>query len=59
MAAVEGADLLTLDPRGTCAILDRTGHLLFAEPPALLAARTAEWLDRVQEYLGSSSAQQR
>lgn len=38
-------------PRGTCAILDRTGHLLFAEQPRLLATLAGEWLDRVQEYL--------
>jgi pimeloyl-ACP methyl ester carboxylesterase len=37
-------------PRGTCAILDRTGHFLFAEQPSLLAALADEWLDRVQEY---------
>jgi pimeloyl-ACP methyl ester carboxylesterase len=41
--------LLSVYPRGTCAILDRTGHLLFAEQPALLAALAAEWLDRVEE----------
>jgi pimeloyl-ACP methyl ester carboxylesterase len=37
------ADLLSIYPRGTCAILDRTGHLLFAEQPTLLAALAAEW----------------
>ena len=37
-------------PRGTLAVLDRTGHLLFAEQPELLAALAGEWLDRVQEY---------
>ena len=37
-------------PRGTLAILDRTGHLLFAEQPELLAALAGEWLDRVQEH---------
>jgi hypothetical protein len=35
--------------RGTLAILDRTGHLLFAEQPELLAALAGEWLDRSQE----------
>ena len=44
-------DLLGECPRGTCAILDRTGHLLFAEQPALLTALATEWLDRVEEYL--------
>ena len=44
-------NLLSVYPRGTCAILDRTGHLLFAEQPTLLAALAAEWLDRVDEYL--------
>jgi pimeloyl-ACP methyl ester carboxylesterase len=43
--------LLAAYPRGTCAILDRTGHLLFAEQPNLLAALATEWLDRVKEYL--------
>jgi pimeloyl-ACP methyl ester carboxylesterase len=37
-------------PRGTCAILDRAGHLLFAEQASLLAALAGEWLDRVEEY---------
>lgn len=43
--------MLAIYPRGTCAILDRTGHLLFAEQPALLAALASEWLDRVEEYI--------
>jgi pimeloyl-ACP methyl ester carboxylesterase len=46
-------NLLSVYPRGTCALLDRTGHLLFAEQPSLLAALAAEWLDRVEEYLRS------
>lgn len=50
-------ELLSVYPRGTCAILDRTGHLLFAEQPALLAALAAEWLDRVEEYLRLSPAE--
>lgn len=41
-------------PRGTCAILDRTGHLLFAEQPSLLTALAGEWLDRVEEYLAAT-----
>ena len=45
------SDLLSVYPRGTCAILDRAGHLLFAEQPTLLAALGTEWLDRVEEYL--------
>ena len=44
-------DLLADFPRATCAILDRTGHLLFAEQPALLTALATEWLDRVEEVL--------
>ncbi len=44
-------DLLADYPRATCAILDRTGHLLFAEQPALLKALATEWLDRVEEVL--------
>jgi pimeloyl-ACP methyl ester carboxylesterase len=44
-------DMLDAFPRATCAILDRTGHLLFAEQPALLIALATEWLDRVEEVL--------
>jgi pimeloyl-ACP methyl ester carboxylesterase len=48
--------LLHIYPRGTCAILDRTGHLLFAEQPALLATLADEWLNRAEEYLAIRSA---
>jgi hypothetical protein len=43
-------DLLSVYPRGTCAILDRAEHLLFAEQPTLLAALATGWLGRVEEY---------
>lgn len=44
-------DLLVDYPRATFALLDRTGHLLFAAQPALLTALATEWLDRVEEIL--------
>ena len=37
-------------PRATFAVLDRAGHLLDLEQPALQKALTNEWLDRVEEY---------
>ena len=37
-------------PRGTFAVLDRAGHWVVAEQPALLHALANEWLDRVEEY---------
>ena len=43
--------LLEVYPRGTCAILDRAGHLLFAEQPELFRTLASEWLDRAEEYL--------
>jgi pimeloyl-ACP methyl ester carboxylesterase len=39
-------------PRGTFAVLDRTGHLLEAEQEDLYHALAGEWLDRVEEYSG-------
>jgi pimeloyl-ACP methyl ester carboxylesterase len=35
-------------PRATVAVLDRAGHVLPWEQPALLAALVGEWLDRVE-----------
>ena len=40
-------------PRGTWAILDRAGHLLFAEQPGLFTALANEWLDRAEEHLAT------
>lgn len=37
-------------PRATFALLDRAGHLAFAEQPGLVDALVREWLDRVEEY---------
>ena len=39
-------------PRGTYAVLDRAGHVLGLEQPALFRALGGEWLDRVDEYVG-------
>ncbi len=36
-------------PRATFAVLDRAGHNLQTEQPALFEALTEEWLDRVEE----------
>lgn len=49
---VEQLDLM---PRGTLAVLDRAGHLGFAEQPELVRALVAEWLDRVEESVRSGS----
>ena len=43
--------LLDHMPRGTYAVLDRAGHFLEDEQRGLLHALTAEWLDRVEEYI--------
>ena len=37
-------------PRATLAVLDRAGHALIFEQPALWRALLNEWLDRVEEY---------
>jgi pimeloyl-ACP methyl ester carboxylesterase len=38
-------------PRATYAVLDRAGHCLQMEQPALFDALTNEWLDRVEETM--------
>ena len=43
-------DLLPLYPRATLALLDRAGHGLNLEQPALFTHLVDEWLDRVEEY---------
>jgi pimeloyl-ACP methyl ester carboxylesterase len=43
--------LVQLYPRGTFAMLDRAGHALGAEQPALFRSLTSEWLDRVEEQI--------
>ena len=45
---LDAIDLLESYPRATLAILDRAGHGLRAEQPALFRALTNEWLDRVE-----------
>jgi pimeloyl-ACP methyl ester carboxylesterase len=42
-------------PRGTFAVLDRAGHLLGAEQQNLFRALANEWLDRVEEYVRTST----
>ncbi len=42
-------------PRGTFAVLDRSGHFLGVEQEDLFHALVSEWLDRVEEYAGESS----
>lgn len=42
-------------PRGTLAILDRTGHNLPIEQPILFNALVHEWLDRVDEAIAMKS----
>ena len=40
-------------PRGTHVVLDRAGHVIELEQPALFNALAGEWLDRVEEYLST------
>jgi pimeloyl-ACP methyl ester carboxylesterase len=42
-------------PRGTFAVLDRSGHFLGVEQEDLFHALVGEWLDRVHEFVGVSS----
>lgn len=44
-------DQLDLMPRATLAVLDRAGHLAFAEQPELVRVLVGEWLDRVEDHL--------
>jgi len=48
-------DLLDNYPRATFAVLDRAGHLVVIEQDTLCHALMREWLDRVEEYAGTSS----
>ena len=45
-------EILDNFPRGTFAVLDRSGHFLPFEQEDLFHALVAEWLDRVEEYAG-------
>jgi pimeloyl-ACP methyl ester carboxylesterase len=45
-------EILDNFPRGTFAVLDRSGHFLPFEQEALFHALVDEWLDRVEEYAG-------
>ena len=42
-------------PRATIAVLDRAGHNLHIEQPALFGALVTDWLDRVEETVTPSS----
>ena len=42
-------ELIEHYPRATFAVLDRAGHALFHEQPALTQALVVEWLARVRE----------
>ena len=44
--------LLESFPRATVAVLDRAGHALAEEQPAIFRALVGEWLDRVAENAG-------
>jgi pimeloyl-ACP methyl ester carboxylesterase len=47
--------LLDKYPRATLTILDRAGHILGIEQPALFKALANEWLDRVEEWAGQGA----
>ncbi|WP_157720359.1 alpha/beta fold hydrolase [Friedmanniella luteola] len=49
-------DQLDLMPRTTLAVLDRAGHLAFAEQSRLVDVLVTEWLDRVEEHLEQTRA---
>ena len=50
----EALDVVESYPRGSFVVLDRAGHCLNFEQPALFAALMGEWLDRVEEYAATS-----
>lgn len=45
-------EILENYPRGTFAVLDRSGHFMPFEQEDLFHALVGEWLDRVEEYAG-------
>jgi pimeloyl-ACP methyl ester carboxylesterase len=49
----DSCELVEHYPRATFAVLDRAGHALLHEQPALTQALVVEWLARVREYSGS------
>jgi pimeloyl-ACP methyl ester carboxylesterase len=49
-------DVIENFPRATLAVLDRAGHSLSWEQPALFKALTGEWLQRIEESERQSSA---
>ena len=49
-------EILPSYPRATFAVLDRAGHLLRGEQPALFSALVNEWLDRVEEWMDAGVA---
>ena len=53
----EVSSLLDRYIRGSLAILDRAGHLLFAEQPDLFRHLAGEWLDRAAEHAARRSGE--
>ena len=51
----EISGLLDRYPRGSLVILDRAGHLLFAEQVDLFRHLAGEWLDRAAEHVAADS----
>jgi len=45
-------EILENYPRGTFAVIDRSGHFMAFEQEDLFHALVGEWLDRVEEYTG-------
>lgn len=45
-------EILENYPRGTFAVLDRSGHFLEVEQEGLFQSLAGEWLDRVDEHAG-------
>jgi pimeloyl-ACP methyl ester carboxylesterase len=55
----QAGDLLAYYPRATYAVLDRAGHGVNFEQPAIFRLLTDEWLDRVEESLATSNIGQK
>ena len=44
---LDAADLAESLPRATIAVIDRAGHAVAAERPAIFRALVADWLERM------------
>ncbi len=51
----EAWEIIENYPRGTFAVLDRTGHAIGNDQKVLLPALIGEWLNRVQEYIAQNA----